>query len=97
MLRERGGFCDQKKDILKGYLKSHLKGGDIHSYGKGEAGLARMIAADKRLYIRVGKWYKLLDERTIIAYLRNMKHEVEEEIAEESEERKEARKKHNSH
>lgn len=93
MVKKRGGFCLEKKEILRAFLKAHLKEGDIHSYGKGEAGLARLIASCNLLYVKVGKWYKVLDERTMITYLRSMKREVEEEIAAEAAGGKGTRKK----
>ena len=77
-------------------LKVHLEGGDVHPYGEGEAGFARLIDSRKLFYKKVGNRYTLLNVSTITTYLRNVKSKVLEEIAVERAEekkRKEEKKK----
>ena len=69
-------------------LKVHLKGGDVHSYGEGEAGFARLIDSRKLFYKKTGDRYTLLNVSTITTYLRNVKSQVLAEIAAERAEEK---------
>lgn len=69
-------------------LKVHLKGGDIHSYGEGEAAFARLIASRELFYKKTGDRFTPLNVSTITTYLRNVKSKVLTEIAEERAEEK---------
>ena len=73
-------------------LKAHLKGGDVHSYGEGEAGFARLIDSRELFYKKVRDRYILLKVNTITTYLRNVKGKVVEEIAAERAEKKKLKK-----